>query len=149
MKFVLARAQPRRRSSSPADTLVQLYAARVGAVNSCEIKDFASEGAFLAAAERNTGRTRPHLVLTDSTGQQFSSEALAGHVGKLMETGIQLVYFAVGPADGWSAAAKQRADLLLAFGRITLPHELAAVILAEQIYRATCILSGHPYHRDH
>ena len=59
-----------------------------------------------------------------------------------------MLVLGIGPADGWSAALK-RADLSLAFGRITLPHELAAVVAAEQIYRALTILAGHPYHTGH
>jgi 23S rRNA (pseudouridine1915-N3)-methyltransferase len=56
---------------------------------------------------------------------------------------------AIGPADGWSDAARARAGLLLSFGSITLPHQLARVVLAEQIYRALTILAGHPYHSGH
>jgi 23S rRNA (pseudouridine1915-N3)-methyltransferase len=56
---------------------------------------------------------------------------------------------AIGPADGWSAEARQRADLLLSLGRMTLPHQLARVVLAEQVYRAFTILAGHPYHSGH
>jgi 23S rRNA (pseudouridine1915-N3)-methyltransferase len=56
---------------------------------------------------------------------------------------------AIGPADGWSDTARQRADLLLSLGRITLPHQLARVVLAEQVYRAFTILAGHPYHSGH
>jgi len=56
---------------------------------------------------------------------------------------------AIGPADGWSPAARARADLLLSFGRITLPHELAAVVAAEQLYRALTIRAKHPYHCGH
>jgi len=59
------------------------------------------------------------------------------------------VLFAVGPADGWSAEARNRAQLLLSLGAMTLPHELARVVLAEQVYRACTILAGHPYHSGH
>jgi len=55
----------------------------------------------------------------------------------------------VGPADGWSAEARNRAQLLLSLGAMTLPHELARVVLAEQVYRACTILAGHPYHSGH
>jgi 23S rRNA (pseudouridine1915-N3)-methyltransferase len=57
--------------------------------------------------------------------------------------------FAIGPADGWSVNARDQANLLLSFGRITLPHQLARVVLAEQVYRAFTILAGHPYHSGH
>jgi 23S rRNA (pseudouridine1915-N3)-methyltransferase len=56
---------------------------------------------------------------------------------------------AIGPADGWSAATRKRANLLLSLGRMTLPHQLARIVLAEQVYRALTILAGHPYHSGH
>jgi 23S rRNA (pseudouridine1915-N3)-methyltransferase len=62
---------------------------------------------------------------------------------------MQRLIFAVGPADGWSEKGCARANLLLSFGRITLPHQLARVVLAEQLYRAFTILAGHPYHSGH
>jgi len=79
----------------------------------------------------------------------LSSDEFAGELGRLRDTGTQMLVLGIGPADGWSAAALKRADLSLAFGRITLPHELAAVVAAEQIYRALTILAGHPYHTGH
>ena len=65
----------------------------------------------------------------------------------MMATSVTV--FAIGPADGWSSVARQRANLLFSLGRITLPHQLARVVLAEQVYRAFTILSGHPYHSGH
>jgi 23S rRNA (pseudouridine1915-N3)-methyltransferase len=67
----------------------------------------------------------------------------------LQDAGTQQLVFAIGPADGWSPAALARADRTVAFGRITLPHELAATVAAEQIYRALTIRAGHPYHSGH
>ena len=110
---------------------------------------FASEAALFSFVEDSASRTRPMLLLTDSRGKQLSSEDLAENVGRLRDTGAQTLIFAIGPADGWSAVALKRADLTVAFGRITLPHELAAVVAAEQIYRALTILAGHPYHSGH
>jgi 23S rRNA (pseudouridine1915-N3)-methyltransferase len=66
-----------------------------------------------------------------------------------MERGTQELIFAVGPADGWSAGALACAQQTLSLGKITLPHELARVVLAEQIYRAFTILHNHPYHGGH
>ena len=62
---------------------------------------------------------------------------------------MQEMVFAVGPANGWSPEALWRAQLKLSFGKMTLPHELARVVLAEQVYRALTILAGHPYHGGH
>ena len=89
------------------------------------------------------------LILCDSRGEPLSSEELAGRLGRLRDSGTQLIVLAIGPADGWSDAARSRAQLTIGFGRITLPHELARVVLAEQIYRALTILAGHPYHSGH
>jgi 23S rRNA (pseudouridine1915-N3)-methyltransferase len=88
-------------------------------------------------------------VLADPKGRQLSSEALADELAQLRDRGVQHLLLAVGPADGWSPGSLERADLRLSFGPMTLPHELAAVLAAEQIYRATTIWSGHPYHGGH
>jgi 23S rRNA (pseudouridine1915-N3)-methyltransferase len=66
-----------------------------------------------------------------------------------LERGSQELIFAIGPADGWTAAALEKAQQTLSLGRITLPHELARVVLAEQLYRAFTILNNHPYHGGH
>jgi 23S rRNA (pseudouridine1915-N3)-methyltransferase len=74
---------------------------------------------------------------------------LAATLGRAQDDGVQSVVLAIGPADGWSPAALAAATRTVAFGRITLPHELAAVVAAEQIYRALTIRAGHPYHSGH
>ena len=91
----------------------------------------------------------PHLILLDPRGKPLTSEGIAAHLGAIRDTGVQTVVLAIGPADGWSADARARASLVLSLGSITLPHELARVVLAEQIYRALTILAGHPYHSGH
>ncbi len=103
---------------------------------------------MLKSLER-PGRTAPVLVALDSRGKQLSSEELAEFVQQHLERGSQELIFAIGPADGWSAAALARAQQTLSLGKITLPHELARVVLAEQIYRAFTILNNHPYHGGH
>jgi 23S rRNA (pseudouridine1915-N3)-methyltransferase len=79
----------------------------------------------------------------------MTSEDFAAWLGKRRDDGAQHLVFAIGPADGWSAAARERAQLLLSFGPMTMAHSLARLVVAEQIYRATTILSGHPYHSGH
>ena len=96
-----------------------------------------------------SGRTAPVLVLLDSRGKQFSSEELAGLVGDHRDRGSQELIFAIGPADGWNDETRKKADVLLSLGKMTLPHELARVVLSEQLYRAFTILAGHPYHSGH
>lgn len=144
--------------NSPFDILFTDYCQRIRHTAPCTAENTATEDKFLAALERGlagsgTTRTRPMLVLLDSRGRQFSSEQFAQWIGRQRDEGTQRLAFAVGPANGWSAAAmaalQQRTGLLLSLGPMTLPHELAAVVLAEQIYRAFTILGGHPYHLGH
>jgi 23S rRNA (pseudouridine1915-N3)-methyltransferase len=87
-------------------------------------------------------------VLLDEHGQQLSSEQFAALLGKWRDDGVREVRFLIGAADGHGAAARASADLLLGFGAMTWPHMLARAMLAEQLWRATSILAGHPYHRS-
>ena len=115
----------------------------------CERSDFRSEADFAAWLERPERKARTPVILCDARGLQLSSEEFAAQLDRWFERSPPELALAIGPADGWSAAMLQRADLKLGFGRMTLPHELAAVVLAEQTYRALTILSGHPYHTGH
>ncbi|MCB1507839.1 MAG: 23S rRNA (pseudouridine(1915)-N(3))-methyltransferase RlmH [Hyphomicrobiaceae bacterium] len=86
------------------------------------------------------------VIALDERGEQISSEGFSGLLDRARETRKRAV-FIIGGADGLDAAVRKRADHTLAFGAITLPHQIARAILLEQIYRAMTILSGHPYHR--
>jgi 23S rRNA (pseudouridine1915-N3)-methyltransferase len=108
---------------------------------------FKTSEAFLESVEKQRSRTGSLLVLLDEQGKQFSSEELARWLRRHRDEGQQRVVFAIGPADGWSDEERVRAGLLLSLGPMTLPHELARVVLSEQLYRAFTILAGHPYHR--
>jgi len=130
------------------DELTSEYVKRAGRYSAVEAGEYASEGALLKNLER-AGRTAPVLVALDSGGRQMNSEELAEFFRQHMERGTQELVLAIGPADGWSGAARARAQMTLSLGRITLPHELARVVLAEQIYRAFTILNHHPYHGGH
>ncbi len=108
------------------------------------------EAALLKIAGRNSSKApRQFLVLLDSGGKQLSSEDLAKFLGDHQDRNPVPLLFAVGPADGFSQEARQKPDLLLSLGRMTLAHELARVVLLEQLYRAFTILKGHPYHLGH
>jgi 23S rRNA (pseudouridine1915-N3)-methyltransferase len=89
------------------------------------------------------------LIVMDSLGKQFSSEDLARFVGDYQDRNPLPLVFAVGPADGFSEAARDAAQHTISLGRVTLAHELARVVLLEQVYRAFTILKGHPYHSGH
>lgn len=86
-------------------------------------------------------------VLLDERGKALSSEALAETLEHWRDTGTRETRFVLGAADGHSNEDRANADLLLAFGPATWPHLLARAMLMEQLYRATSILAGHPYHR--
>jgi 23S rRNA (pseudouridine1915-N3)-methyltransferase len=151
MKILLATVSVKRSASGGAFAQpLQGYLERSGRYAPCGHRGFGSESALLEFVQAAVGRTRPLLLLlADRSGQQVSSEELASIVGRAQEDGVQMLIFAIGPADGWSATALAAAGRRIAFGRITLPHELAAVVAAEQIYRALTILAGHPYHCGH
>jgi 23S rRNA (pseudouridine1915-N3)-methyltransferase len=135
--------------SDPFNTLIADYVARTSRYSPCETQLFDMEATFLQAMGKQAGRTPAYLVMLDSRGKQLTSEELAEAIARVRDSGIQRMVFAIGPADGWSVNARDQANLLLSFGRITLPHQLARVVLAEQVYRAFTILAGHPYHSGH
>jgi 23S rRNA (pseudouridine1915-N3)-methyltransferase len=93
--------------------------------------------------------TRSTLVLLDGQGKQFSSEDLAKFLGDYQARNPLPLLFAIGAADGFHDETRRAATTLLSLGRMTLAHELARVVLLEQIYRAFTILKGHPYHLGH
>ena len=111
-------------------------------------KELNDEAAVFKLVSR-PGRTTPVLVLLDSRGKQLSSEDLAEFIREHRDRGTQELIFAIGPADGWSEGSRKQGDALLSLGKMTLPHELARVVLTEQLYRAFTILAGHPYHAGH
>jgi 23S rRNA (pseudouridine1915-N3)-methyltransferase len=123
------------------------YTKRISRYIQVETQDFQSEEALLKLVEKST--PRPFFVVLDSRGKQLSSEELADFIGKHQDRGTQAMLFAIGPADGFTEAAIEISQLQLSLGRLTLAHELALVVLAEQIYRALTILKGHPYHSGH
>jgi 23S rRNA (pseudouridine1915-N3)-methyltransferase len=150
MKLLLATVSARRATlSAQTAPLVEEYLKRSQWFAQVEHRVFASEELLLRHLEAAAARTRPAFLIADSGGKLLTSEEFSAELGRGQVAGIQLAVIAIGPADGWSPVAKKRADLALSFGRITLPHELAAVVAAEQIYRALTILAGHPYHSGH
>ena len=100
-----------------------------------------------------TGGTIPEpltpcrTVLLDERGQDLSSEQFAAILSRWRDDGVREARFVIGAADGHGEGERASADLLLAFGKATWPHLLARAMLLEQLFRATAILAGHPYHR--
>lgn len=89
-----------------------------------------------------------HLIAMDDRGKARSSEEFARHIAALRDDGIRDLVFAIGGADGHHSELLTAANERLSLGPMTLPHELARCILAEQLYRAVTILAKHPYHRE-
>ena len=87
------------------------------------------------------------LILLDERGKNLTSEDFAAHLGRLRDEGCPQVTFAIGGPDGHEETLRDRAALVLSFGKLTWPHQIVRVMAAEQLYRAATILSGHPYHR--
>ena len=148
MKLQLASIAARP-GTGPAQQLLEQYLGRTAPYLPIEAPVLRSESAFLDTLSRQRARVAPVAVLLDSRGQQLASTALAALLQRHQLAGTQLLVFAIGPADGWSDAARTAGHALLSLGPMTLPHELARLILAEQLYRACTILAGHPYHSGH
>jgi 23S rRNA (pseudouridine1915-N3)-methyltransferase len=87
------------------------------------------------------------VVALDERGKAIASEALANQIGRWRDDGRPAVSFVIGGADGLDPDFVAAADLVLSFSPLTWPHQLVRIMLAEQLYRTTTILAGHPYHR--
>jgi len=131
------------------DLLTQTYLDRCSSYARCQSVAFRTEEAMLEWLRRQQGRTPLMVVLLDSRGRQMTSEVFAAWLGQRRDQDVQHIVFAIGPASGWSEEARARAQLLLSLGPMTLAHALARLVVAEQLYRAFTILSGHPYHAGH
>jgi 23S rRNA (pseudouridine1915-N3)-methyltransferase len=152
VKLTLAVVAHRRRNplrNSLFDPAANAYLGRLGGYTPVETAAFRDEPALFEFVARQSARTSAWLVLMDSRGKSQSSEEFARWLAVSRDAGQQNMIFAIGPADGWSDDARRQAQTLLSLGPMTLPHELARVVLAEQLYRAFTILAGHPYHGGH
>jgi 23S rRNA (pseudouridine1915-N3)-methyltransferase len=101
------------------------------------------EGEALLAAVPDGAR----IVALDERGKSEGSEVFAKRLGRWRDDGARTVAFLIGGADGLDDALRKRVDVILSFGALTWPHMLVRALLAEQLYRAHSILTGHPYHR--
>lgn len=88
------------------------------------------------------------IVALDETGKTTTSQTFAGWIGDWRDAGRPALTFVIGGADGLDPEFRRRADKILSFSPLTWPHQLVRIMLAEQLYRATTILTGHPYHRE-
>lgn len=136
------------KTKSPAiRSLTEEYLTRLCRYVHTESVELKTEAALLETVARE--KVKPTLVLLDQRGRQFTSEEFAELLSAQQDRGTHLLLFAVGPTDGFSPLARDAANLVLSFGKMTLAHELARVVLLEQLYRAFTIIKGHPYHTGH
>jgi 23S rRNA (pseudouridine1915-N3)-methyltransferase len=155
-----------RLKSGPDRDMVERYRQRVAAtgptvgVSSFEILEtpesrargrdqrMAEEAeALMRLAGATQHGSKPVIVCLDERGRSYGSEAFAQLLGEKAEAGVSRLVFMIGGADGLKRDLVDGADLKLSLSAMTLPHGLARILLAEQVYRAVTILSGHPYHR--
>jgi 23S rRNA (pseudouridine1915-N3)-methyltransferase len=131
-------------------SLTDEYVERISRYAQVEGVALRDEGALLEMSGRSgKSTTRSTLVLMDSRGKEFSSEVFAQFLGDYQDRNPLPLVFAVGGADGFSDETRRTAQHVISLGKMTLAHELARVVLLEQVYRAFTILKGHPYHSGH
>lgn len=130
-------------------TLTNEYLKRIARFAKVEGLALPDEAALLRLREKSGARPAHALVLFDSRGKQLSSEEFAQFLQNHLDRNPQPLALAIGPADGFHEDSRKSAMAILSLGKMTLPHELARVVLLEQVYRAFTILKGHPYHCGH
>jgi 23S rRNA (pseudouridine1915-N3)-methyltransferase len=136
------------KTKNPAiQSLTDEYLKRLRQFAEAEGVSLKNEVALLKLCDGRGARRR--LVLLDSRGKQLSSEELAAFLREHQNRNPLPLVFAIGPADGFSDQLRAKAEFVLSIGRMTLAHELARVVLLEQVYRAFTVLKGHPYHLGH
>jgi 23S rRNA (pseudouridine1915-N3)-methyltransferase len=146
-----------RLKAGPEHELVEAYAkrlkgspARLGPLTIHEIderKDAAAQSRTLAELLAGMAPAAK-IVALDERGDALTTRAFADRLALWRDDGVPDAAFLIGGADGLSALARERAHLTISLGRLTFPHLLARALIAEQLYRAASLLSGHPYHRE-
>lgn len=126
---------------SPEAELVDRYIRRI--VWDVRVSELPEQGGKVPKLE---GATR--IVAMDETGENWTSRQFADVLSGWRDDGVREARFLIGAADGLSGDERSAAEHLFSFGKATWPHMLARAMLAEQLFRATSILAGHPYHRE-
>ena len=110
-------------------------------------RDDRQRGREEAARLRALRDAGARIVALDETGKSLTSQDFSNLIAHERDTGTRELVFAIGGADGHDPAVLETAAAVVSFGRMTWPHQIARIMLAEQLYRAATILAGHPYHR--
>jgi 23S rRNA (pseudouridine1915-N3)-methyltransferase len=122
---------------------------RYAPIEGVALRDEADLLVKFGGSAKGASSAKSTLLLMDSRGKEFSSEQFAKFLGDYQDRNPLPLVFAIGGADGFSDEAKAAAQNVISLGKMTLAHELARVVLLEQVYRAFTILKGHPYHSGH
>ena len=150
MKYMISFAG-KNKPSSEEEIITKKYLRRLSniIINQCEVKTknielrLKEEGSKLLKLTPSNGK----LILLDEQGINFSSNELAEIVSDWENSNFSTINFAIGGAYGNGKEIKEKADKTLALGRLTWPHQMVKMMVAEQIYRIDTILKGHPYHK--
>ena len=135
------------KKNSPEYELIEEYVKRSSWQINIKEKDNsnqADEAEFLTSSIKNGAK----VIVLDERGQNMKSTELAGIVENWQLNGTSEICFLIGGADGHLQSTRDKADLILSFGKLTLPHMLMRAVLSEQIYRIQTIIAKHPYHRE-
>ncbi len=126
------------KKDSPEMAIINEYAKRMSW--NFEIKEFETPPTQMPKGAK--------IIALDERGDNLSSVQLANKIDTVITNGCSHIVFLIGGADGHKQEVRDKADMLLAFGKMTLPHMLMRAVLVEQIYRAQTIIAKHPYHRE-
>ncbi|MBE6453661.1 MAG: 23S rRNA (pseudouridine(1915)-N(3))-methyltransferase RlmH [Alphaproteobacteria bacterium] len=135
------------KKNSPEATIIEEYAKRSSWQIIIKEKDNSTqkdEAEFLISSIPSGAK----IIVLDERGLNLKSTELAAKIANWQLNGCSEICFLIGGADGHIQSTRDKADLLLSFGKLTLPHMLMRAVLSEQIYRIQTIISGHPYHRE-
>ena len=135
------------KKNSPECAIIEEYVKRSSWQINIKEKDNSNqtdEAEFLVSSVKSGAK----VVVLDERGQNLKSTELAGIIENWQINGTSEICFLIGGADGHIQSTRDKADLILSFGRLTLPHMLMRAVLSEQIYRVQTIIAKHPYHRD-
>ena len=129
--------------------MIAAYLERCGRSLPAAQRVFRSENDLLQFIAKESSGAALLFWIADPDGERLSTDGFAERIRTLRDNGTRHLVLGIGPADCWSAQARAAASVHLSLSAMTLPHDLAALVLAEQIYRVSTILQGHPYHLGH
>ena len=137
----------KRKKNSPEAAILAEYIKRSSWEIIVQEKDNATQDEEATFLQANIPHNAKVIVL-DERGENMKSTELAAKIASWQLNGTSEICFLIGGADGHLQSTRDKADHILSFGKLTLPHMLMRAVLAEQIYRIQTIIAGHPYHRE-